>query len=432
MSPVCRRPGHLPDEPGRRNNVQAGSSEPDASAGTFRCVGTVIIADVSLYTLHPDLRLGLLLVVAAVLLDAGYLGTRWAAASPAWPAFTSAQYVLLHVAGSLAALFVVAAAIWVDRRPPHRMMAEGAGVLALGLFLAALPGGFGSAISGMFLAWAGGAFVGSLVFFAVAVKGATRFRGALIGALGLVSNVDLGVGLDPWASVTPTIVWIVGPVLAGGILLLVLLPRWFTGHYGPGPTLRETLDVPGAKLNIAWVAGVYLVAAMIMTLGTPQLRLVPHGLVRDVAMVESEYQFVALAGGIGALLWGMASDFLPVRRLLIALAVVSLLAALSLWLPGGDGTDMLILALVRGGLISLPWVLMAESLSARHFAKLFLAVTWVGWLGSSLGVLYWSWAHYVWGLDAVVWIVLVEMAALVAVVTFRPRLPETVGNQPKQ
>ena len=304
---------------------------------------------VSFSTLHPDLRLGLLLVVTAVLLDAGDPGTSWAAASSARPVFTSAQYLLLHVVGSLADLFVVAAAIWADRRPPHRMMAAGAGVLALGLFLAALPGGFGLVISGMFLAWAGSPVVGSLVFFAVAVKGSTRFRGALIGALGLVFNVDLGVGLGPWASAVPTTVWIVGPVLAGGILLLVLLPRWFTGHYGPGPTLREALAVPGAKLNIAWAAGIYLVAAMIMNLGTPKLRLVPPGLVRGAAGLEYEYQFVALAGGTGALLWGMASDFLPARWLLIATALVSSLTVVSLWLPGGDGTDMLVLALVRGG-----------------------------------------------------------------------------------
>ncbi len=377
--------------------------------------------------LHPDLRLGLLLVVAAVLLDAGDPGTVWIVIADHSLSLKPPQAGLLYIAGSLAALSVVAAAFWMDRRPPHRMMVAGAGVLALGLFLAALPGGFGLAISGMFLAWAGGAFVGSLVFFAVAVKGSTRFRGALIGALGLVFNVDLGVGLGPWASAVPTTVWIVGPVLAGGILLLALLPRWFTGHYGPGPTLREALAVPGAKLNIAWVAGIYLVAAMIMNLGTPYLRLVPPGLVRGAAGPEYEYQFVALAGGTGALVWGMASDFLPARWLLIALVVVSLLAVLSLWLPGGDGTDMLILALGRGGLVSLPWVLMAESLPARHFAKQALVVTWMGWLGSSLGVLYWSRADYVWGVDAAFWIFLVETAGLVTVVALRPRVPEVGG-----
>ena len=111
-------------------------------------------------------------------------------------------------------------------------------------------------------------------------------------------------------------------------------------------------------------------------------------MVQDAARLEYEYRLVALAGGTGALLWGIASDFLPVRWLLMALTVVFLLAALSLWLPGGDGTDVLILALVRGGLISLPWVLMAESLPARHFAKLALAVSWVGSQGGALSLFY--------------------------------------------
>ena len=146
------------------------------------------------------------------------------------------------------------------------------------------------------------------------------------------------------------------------------------------------------------------------------------GLVRDAARLEYEYRLVALAGGTGALLWGIASDFLPVRRLLMALAVVFLLAALSLWLPGGDGTDVLILALVRGGLINLPWVLMAESLPARHFAKLALAVSWVGSQGGALPQLYRGLALYVWGGDSPLWIVLVVVVcALAAVVAFRPR-----------
>ena len=395
------------------------------------------MAAVKFSNLHPDFRLGLLLVVAALLLDAGKPGASWFASVSGWLDLTSVQSVLLHVAGSLAALFVVAAVIWVDRRPPHGMMAAGAGVLALGLLLATLSDGFGLAVTSMFLTGAGGAFVGSLVFYVVAVKGSTRFRGALVGALALVFNVSWGVDLDGWAAAIPIIVWMGFTVLSGGVLLFLILPRWFTGYYGPGPTLRETLAVPGARLNIAWVAAVCLVAAMVMTAGVPHLRWAPPGLVQDAARLEYEYRLVALAGGTGALLWGMAADFLPVRWLLMTLAVVFLLAALSLWLPGGDGTDVLILALVRGGLISLPWVLMAESLPARHFAKLALAVTWVGSMGSSLSQLgeslvlyYWDWTLEAWGADSFIWIVLVEVCALAAVVAVRPRLPETGGNQP--
>ena len=389
------------------------------------------MAGVTFSNLHPDFRLGLLLVAAALLLDAGESGALWDPAASARLDFTSAQYVLLHVAGSLGALFVVVAVIWVDRRPPHGMMAAGAWVLALGLLLATLSDGSGLAVTSMFLTGAGGAFVGSLVFYVVAVKGSTRFRGALIGALALVFNVSWGVELGGWAAAIPIIVWMGFPVLAGGILLLLLLPRWFTGYYGPGPTLRETLAVPGAKLNIAWVAAVYLVAAMVMTAGVPHLRWVPPGLVQDAARLEYEYRLVALAGGTGALLWGMASNFLPVRWLLMTLAVVFLLAALSLWLPGGDGTDMLILALVRGGLISLPWVFMADYLPTRHFAKLALVVTWVGSMGSSLAQLgeslalyYWDWTLEAWGADSFIWIVLVEVCVLAAVVAFRPRVTQ--------
>ena len=58
----------------------------------------------------------------------------------------------------------------------------------------------------------------------------------------------------------------------------------------------------------------------------------------------------------------------------------------------------LFLSLVRGGLVSLPWVLMAESLPANHVAKLALVLAWVvGSLGGSLGSLYWGLHLYVWG-----------------------------------
>ena len=198
-------------------------------------------------------------------------------------------------------------------------------------------------------------------------------------------------------------------------------------------TLRENLSVPGAKLNVAWVAAVYLVASIMVTSGATHLGWVTFKLEQVGANPESDLRFIALAGGIGALLWGMAADYFPARWLLIALAGFSFLATVSLRLPGGNGTDALILLVVRGGLISLPWVLMADYLPMRHFAKLALVVTWVGSMGSSLVLLgkslglYWGWTIDVWVTDSFIWIVLSEVVVLVGVVAFRPRIQETGG-----
>ena len=77
---------------------------------------------------------------------------------------------------------------------------------------------------------------------------------------------------------------------------------------------------------------------------------------------------------------------------------------------------------------------MADYLPMRHFAKLALAITWVGSMGTSLvllveslGFFYWGWTRDVWGADWFIWVVLAEVVVLVGVVTFRPRAPETVG-----
>ena len=55
-------------------------------------------------------------------------------------------------------------------------MVAGALLLALGLVVLNVAHSFGLAAVGMFLSGAGGAFTGSLVFYAVAVKGSVRFR----------------------------------------------------------------------------------------------------------------------------------------------------------------------------------------------------------------------------------------------------------------
>ena len=398
---------------------------------------TVTIAAMSLSNLHPDFRLGLLLAVAALLLARGSFGTVWALLASDRLGPTSVQYGLLTAAFGLGGLFVVAAAIWVDRRPPHGMMGTGALVLALGLVLVTLFHGFWVALAGMFLVGAGGAFVGSLVFYTVALKGYRRFRGVLIGVLGMVFSVRLedlafALGWGGWASADEAtglgIGWsAVVLVLAAGISLFLLLPRWFTGTYGPGPTLREALAVPGVKARVLWVAAVYVVSAMTTGAGTTPNRWVNLAMRPDFAYPEFGGLALVLAGGAGTLAWGVASDFFPVRRLLIALAVLSLTAPGWGWLLDDRAAGALLLSLVRGGLISLPWVLMADLLPGRHLAKLALAITWVAVFAGSVGNFYWTSANYVWGVNSLFWIGLAETALMVAVVAFPPRTLKTVG-----
>ena len=379
------------------------------------------MAGMSSFIRHPDFKLGLLLVVAALLLDMGSSGGSWLLpVSDQLDRKPMALGLLGPVVG-LGSLFVVLAAIWVDRRPPHPMMAVGAGILAFGFVLVTLSRSFWPSAAGLFLVEAGGSAFASLVFYSIAVKGCVRFKGTLTGALGLVFAANPGAGaIRNWDFDIP-IGWLaLVLVLIGGMVLYIFLPRWFRGAYGPGPTLRETIAVPGVKGRFAAAAAVYLVSAMILAGGSTHLRWVTAAAEAAVgADYDTWHQALALAVGIGALVWGAGADFFSVRWLLIAVAALSLPAAAWLRLLDEPVAGALILSLVRGGLISLPWVLAANLLPKRHFAKLALAIALLDVLGSSLGSLYQGAAMVVWGRESFVWIALVESIVLAAMVAWQ-------------
>ena len=378
----------------------------------------VTMAGMSPFIRHPDVKLGLLLAVAALLLDMGSSGASWTVPIADRLDLSAMPLGLLGTAGGLGSLFVVLAAIWVDRRPPHGMMAVGAGILALGLVLATLSRSFAPAVVGLFLIEAGGSAFASLIFYAIVVKGHARFRGTLIGVLGLVFAANAGAAaIRNWDFDIPIGWSALVLVLIGGMVLYMFLPRWFRGNYQPGPTLRETIAVPGVKTRFASAAVVHLAAAMIIAAGSTHLRWVTAAAKVVVgADYDAWYEALALAGGIGALVWGAAADFFPVRWLIIALAALSLPAAAWVWLSDDPVVGALLLSLVRGGLISLPWVLTADLLPRPHFAKLAVAIAMLGMLGSSLGSLYQGAAMVAWGAGSLIWIAIVESIVLAAVV----------------
>ena len=386
------------------------------------------MASVLFSNLHPDFKLGFLLVVAAALLAAGGSHTFWSVIATDRLGLSATQFGWTTLAGGSGGLLVVAAVIWVDSRPPHGMMAAGALSLAIGLALLLLSDTLVLAVLAAFIAGAGGAAVGSLIFYAVAVKGHTRFKGALIGVISLVFNLrwDFGV-IRAWEASLP-IGWLaVILALAGGALIFVLLPRWFQGPDGPGQTLRETMAVPGAKVLVLWVAAVYILGAVIRERGTIYLDSITMATSRGATDLEWGYQITALVGGIGALLWGISADYYPVRLLLITLGVLSLPAAGLLLAPDWQAVGMLLMWLVLGGLISLTWVLMAESLPENHFAKLVLAIAVIGSLVSTLESNLLFWANFVLRGNWYVWVVGAEIAVLAAVVACRPGTPRTGG-----
>ena len=170
---------------------------------------------------------------SALLLDVGSSGISWGETSSGLLDPTPIQSGLLAAVGVLGTLSVVAAAIWVDRGPPHGMMAAGAVLLALGPFLA-LSDSFAMAVTRVFFAGVGGAFVGSLIFFAVAVKGYARFKGTLIGSLGLLFNTNWGTGAVPaWGISLPLGWWAVSVVVASGDCSFCFSPA------GSRDTMRE-------------------------------------------------------------------------------------------------------------------------------------------------------------------------------------------------
>ena len=334
----------------------------------------------ALRNLHPDLKLGVVLVPAAVLLNV--VGWATFAFEGFSPLLSAGDWLIFPVV--IAGLAVIPVAIWVDRGPPHKLMAAGAVVAALGLPIRVLFDNFALVALGVFVSIVGAAAVVSLVFYAVVAKGSTRYKGTLIGALGMVFAMRLGDGVfREWANDSRLLVLGIGIalILAGGLVLLRFLPRVFTYSYGPGPTLQQELVVPRVRRAVVGATAAYSIAymaAVVMITALPLIPAVTPSFISGMDSIWFPRQAMNMAVGISALLWGIASDFYPVRRLLFIAGI--LLPAVTVGIAAIDpfstsAAGVLAVGLVRGGLICLPWVLLAELLPTRHFAKIAVGIT---------------------------------------------------------
>ncbi len=393
------------------------------------------MGDMSLRNLHPDLKLGLVIVSAAALLNTvglGSFGTEGYA-----PLESSVTWLILPtVIGGLA---VIPAAIWVDRWPPHKMMVAGAVVAAFGLSILVLFSSLAFVALGVFVSLVGTAAVASLVFYAVAVKGATRYKGTLIGVLGMVFALRLGErNFVKWSFDSPMVVLGISAVLtlAGAVVLYRLLPRVFAGSYESGQTLRGTLTIPGVCSSIGWMTAAFFVASMITFTAALEFynfsNLTNPSFARDDVALQQ--QTLRISTVVGILVWGIASDFYPGRRLFLVAGLLLLPATGLLWasyVHQVPAVGLVARGLVMGSLVCLPWVMMAEVLPTRHFAKIALGVMFVGlWLGSMFGQFLWGRFVDIWGTSAIFWFIPILGIVLAFVASRLPRTPERAAVSP--
>ncbi len=221
--------------------------------------------------------------------------------------------------------------------------------------------------------------------------------------------------------------------LAGAALLFILLPRVFAGANESDQQLRGEPTTPGYWRGLVWVTLVLSVALAIRTsasLYLPDLmsRTTP-GHEGPVLQILTLPVFIAA----GVLVWGIASDTFNVCRLSLLTAILFLLGSgtylAAEGLPG-IAVGSLAIGLARGGLICLPWILVAELLPTRHFAKLALVIFLVGGVSGALLTGFVATVISDSVILSPLWIVLVEGVALaiVSILLPNPREPRSTGK----
>ena len=396
---------------------------------------------VSLRDVHPDLKLGLTLAGAVLLLGIGNPGRLLEAHASLKLDLSATSYGwLLMATGVIGGLAVIAAAVWVDRRPPHAMMAGGVLVAVLSLSVLSLPAGLGAYAAGMFIAAVGSSAFGSLIFYAVVVKGAVRYRGAMIGALGMIFyGFSKAPDIADWhIDQSMLIVPVVAAfAMAGAALLFFALPRVFTGAYEPGRTPRAGPGAPGVWRAVIRAAIAYCAASGAVLIADIQLYSLTAQSTSELDAPRLGLLTMPVLHAVsaaGVLLWGAASDFPALRRWLLLAALLFMLAAGAAWAfdsPPAYAVGLLAVALAKGGLLCLPWAvaLMAELLPTRHFAKLAFPITYFGVVAGSMmgGLLLTALLEVV---PAVFLVLASEALALsvIAALMRRPRAAEEPGN----
>ncbi|MDA0799467.1 MAG: MFS transporter, partial [Chloroflexi bacterium] len=313
-----------------------------------------------------ELKLGILLVATAALIVAG--SSTGFAAQLFFERFDSTrmEFSIAFALRGLGSLGIIGTAIWVDRHGPRSVMVLGAATLLL------IPAHHISVIgAAMFLHGVGGAGVASLF------------------------------------------------TIAAGILLYRYLPR-------PIPRSEPELAFHSpAKLTDQpgfWKTAILLSLLFIVTfaIGNAAISFLPVILSPHFDnFQQTSYPLFSLrvATGLGALVWGIASDRFPTMRLLVVAALLTAPVSGIAWFVDAPAVSIpahVLSAVVRGAFVVLPWIVLAEHFPVRHFAVLGLAFTATGSiLGTFAGPLLAGLTMDHWGLEGPAF-VLIALSLLAA------------------
>jgi MFS family permease len=317
------------------------------------------------------LKLNLALVAAAALLS--LTDTRWLVALTGMERFalSPTRAGLVFAAAGIGGFSVFAAAVWVDRLGPHPMIAIGAAIMALGSALHLVAGTVPLFYGAAFIGGVGGGLVGAVVFYAVAAKASTRHRGALIGALVMVLSIRPRFSSE-FADTGISVPLLIGGAALAGVILYWCAPRL------RGPQASET-DQPRFELRAAllsWTQAKYALGifAIAVALSGATETLTSWLIWQQSGTPDSAYSTLSswrIISAVSALVWGIASDFMPIRNLLITSALLSIVGLGVAALANGAGTLVLgasIASIARGGLFVLPWLLLLAQLPHRYLA----------------------------------------------------------------
>ena len=274
------------------------------------------------------------------------------------------------------------------------MMAFGAAIMAVGTLLMLLPLGLPGLFLSRFIAGVGGSALMATMLFAVAAKGTVRWRGFAIGAVAMATTLrmpgrfrDICQNWGLAAAILAAVVLL----LACAVLLHRYMPRLFPK---PVPdreerSLREVISAPGFKKTFWGLAAVFVITA---TLSNMSNVFYPQWVNSDDLGVDwpIAFEIIWVSTSVSALLWGIASMYIQVRRLFV---IASLLLVVTAFVPAVSVGNLLLIGIANGALLSLPWVLAVDLLGIRRLATLALGLAFVGGLVGTFGVWLAAWSY---------------------------------------